>query len=49
MQKCQFGQDLGGPVNLQHAIAKCKEANISHMILDQIKEDGLGSDLATEA
>lgn len=49
LEKCQFGQDIGGPVNLTHALAACRKANFNTIILDEIKEDGLGSDLATEA
>lgn len=49
VNQCNFGQELGSPINLVAAIAKCQEANFSQIILQEIKENGLGSDLATEA
>ena len=49
LKHCGFSQRIGVPVNLNEAISKCKIAKIDNIILDQIKEEGLGSDLATEA
>lgn len=49
VEKCQFKQILGSPINLLHAIADCRAAGIDEIILQEIKEDGLGSELATEA
>ena len=36
-------------VSLSGAVEKCAEARFDPMILDQIREDGIGHDLATEA
>jgi len=33
VNQCNFGQELGSPINLVAAIAKCQEANFSQIIL----------------
>lgn len=49
MEQCGFGQEIGASINLVEAIAKCQDANFDAVICQEIKEDGLGSDLATES
>ena len=46
---CGFTEQLGQTIELLGAIEKCRKANVNQIILDQIKENGLGSDLSTEA
>jgi ATP-binding cassette subfamily A (ABC1) protein 3 len=46
---CNFQQDLSEQVNLVNAIAKAKAANFDQIILEEIKDEGLGTDLAAEA
>ena len=44
-----LSQNLQAKINLSSAISDCREAGYDGLILDQVRADGLGSDLVLES
>jgi ATP-binding cassette, subfamily A (ABC1), member 3 len=46
--KCKLGK-IDGPVELEKATALCQQASLNPVIMQEVRPDGMGSDLTAEA